>query len=144
MNEYAYERKLGWNWLWFLPLCVAVLFLVEGHTIPFAWQLFKLAHKRWSWAALISPSAYFCLIVIVASVFWPLQALALIADTVKSDNPRGRWLRAVVFALLIFCVPVITDALLWGSFPFTLGSDGASRLRMIPFIPWPSGKFLAF
>jgi len=39
------------------------------------------------------------------------------------------------------CAPFVTDFLIWGSFPFNIDNDGVSRLRMIPFVPWPSGQF---
>ena len=139
-----YNRRLWRNWLWFLPLCIAVLFFVEGHTVPLAWQLLKLGHRRWTWGALFSPSAYFCLGVIAASIFWPIQALTIVSSIVTAvdpHNPRGRFVRAFVIVFLIFLLPVITDALLWGSFPFTFDRNGIARLRMIPFIPWPSGNF---
>jgi hypothetical protein len=139
-----YNRRLGWNWLWFLPLCVAVLIFVEGHTVPYAWQLAKLARKRWTWGVFFSPSAYFCMGVISVSIAWPLMGLALVSNSVtsiKAVKPPGRYIRVFVILFLIFMLPVITDALLWGSFPFTFDRNGIARLRMIPFIPWPSGNF---
>ena len=134
---------LRWNWLWFVPVCVVVLSLVEVHTTSLAWQLLKLAYKRWTWGVFLSPSAYFCACVLVASVSWPLLGLLRVSVELKLRQ-RNRYLRVLGMVIFILVLPAITDALLWGSFPFTFGHDGVARLRMIPFIPWPTGKFLEF
>jgi hypothetical protein len=141
------RRKLAWNWLWFLPLCLAVVFLVEGHTVPYAFGAFKFAYQRWSWAALISPSTYFCFSVITASVWAPLRGLKFISIVVTSDDEtrvRKRYLYVFLLAAAIFAIPFITDALIWGSFPLGFDNDGVLRLRMIPFVPWPEGHYGEF
>jgi hypothetical protein len=140
-----YERKLGWNWLWFLPLCIAVLIFVEGYTVPFAWQLLKLGYRRWTWGALFSPSAYFFLSVLMVAVFSPLEGLLIVSAVVRAESygltGKRRYFYASAIIIFIFLVPLLTDALAWGSFPFTYDNHGDGRLRMIPFIPWPSGRF---
>lgn len=137
-------RRLGWNWLWFFPLCMAVLLLAERHTVLHALRLGKLAYQRWSWGALFSPSAYFCLCVILASVYWPIQGLRFAALIVTSDDvvetPR-RYFWVFLLAVAILLLPFVSDALTWGSFPFNVDNAGIERLRMIPFIPWPDGHF---
>lgn len=141
------RRKLGANWLWLLPLCIAVIFWVEGHTVPYALGAFKVAYQRWSWAALISPSTYFCLSSIIASVWWPLRSLRLISIVVTSRTEttvRKRYLYAFLLASAIFLVPFVTDALIWGSFPLGFDNQGVLRLRMFPFIPWPDGHYGEF
>jgi hypothetical protein len=141
------RRKLSWNWLWFLPLCLAVVFLVEGHTVPYAFRTLKLAYRRWSWAGLISPSAYFCFCVLVASVWWPLQGLVYVSVVVTADDKARvgkRYLYAFLLAAAILLLPFLTDALIWGSFPFTIDNEGVWRIRMVPFIPWPDGHYGEF
>jgi hypothetical protein len=138
------KQRLGWHWLWFLPLCVLVLWGVERHTVTYGFAILKLGYQRWSWGALLSPSAAFCLGVIEISVDWPLRGLWLIALLITSANElkaRQRWLYSVLLIVVIFLLPIIADALIWGSFPFVIDDEGVSRLRMIPFIPWPWGRF---
>jgi len=54
---------------------------------------------------------------------------------------RQRWLFSGALVAGIFLLPFVTEALVWGSFPFIIDDQGISRLRMIPFVPWPSGHF---
>jgi hypothetical protein len=115
-------RKLRLNLLWFLPLCLAVIYLVEGHRVPYAFGIFEFAYQRWSWAGLISASTYFCFGTIAASVWWLLRGLKLISIVVRSDDETRagkRYLYAFLLAAAIFLLPFLTDALIWGSFPFT-------------------------
>jgi hypothetical protein len=132
---------LGLHWLWFVPLCALVLLLVEQHTVVFGLDVLKLAGKRWDWGALISPSAAFCLSVIVASVVFPLKGMWVIGLLV-ANRPQWRWI--ILLAIIIFLSPLVTDLLIWGSFPLTFDNEGVGRLRMIPFIPWPSVGYLEF
>ena len=76
------------------------------------------------------------------SICWPIQGLALTASFVTADDavPR-RYLVAILLVAAVFVLPLLTDFLTWGSFPFNIDNDGVSRLRMIPFMPWPSGQF---
>ena len=138
MHDSAQRETLGRNWLWFVPLCLVVLTLVERHTVVHAHWLGKLAYQRWSWGVLVSPSAYFCWCVILASVFWPLYGLLAIAAMVKT---RGRYVRVVLLAVAILVFPLVTDALTWGSFPSNIDKNGVRRLRLIPFVPWPAGNY---
>ena len=56
------------------------------------------------------------------------------------DIPRRRIYITLIVAA-IFVLPFVTDFLIWGSFPFNIDNNRISRLRMIPFIPWPDGHF---
>ncbi len=129
---------LGWHWFWFLPLCVIVLSLVERHTVIYAFAILKVGWQRWTWGSLFSPSADFCVLVIIASVVWPVLGLGGVAVLVAA---RQRWRYSALLILGIFLIPFMTDALIWGSFPFIFDDAGVARLRMIPFIPWPSGRY---
>jgi hypothetical protein len=70
---------LGWHWLWFTPLCVVVLCLVEVHVIHFAFATLYLYWQRWTWGAFISPSSDFCLGVTMLSVVFPVSGLIFAA-----------------------------------------------------------------
>jgi hypothetical protein len=143
-QDFSGKQRLGWHWLWFVPLCVVVLLVVEWHTVTYAFTILKLGYQRWSWGALFSPSAYFCLGIIETSVDWPIRGLWLITVLIKSANElkaRQRLLYSVLLIVGIFLLPFIVEALIWGSFPFVIDDQGISRLRLFPFIPWPWGRF---
>ncbi len=129
---------LGWHWLWFVPLCVLVLLLLERHTVVYGFVALKLAWQRWSWGVVLSPSAAFCLSVIMFSVTWPLFGLWSVALLVTARQ-QWRWVLLMVGVILL--LPIVTDFLIWGSFPLMFDNEGVGRLRMIPFIPWPSGEY---
>ena len=131
-------RGVGWRWLWFLALCVVVLSVVERHTVSYALAIVKLWWQRWTWGSLFSLSADFCLIVMVASVVWPVAGLMIVTLLVAE---KQRWHYLMLLIVAIFLVPFITDGLMWGSFPFIFDGAGVARLRMIPFVPWPSGRY---
>jgi hypothetical protein len=118
-----------------------VLLLVERHTVSYAFLLLKLAYHRWTWGALLSPSADFCLGIIATSVVLPLQGLVLIYVIAIQSKVRRRWLYSALITIGIFVMPLIAEPLLWGSFPFIFDDQGVARLRIIPFIPWPSGRY---
>jgi hypothetical protein len=132
---------LGLHWLWFVPLCVLVLLLVERHTVVYGLATQEISWQRWVWAALFSPSAAFCLSVIFFSVVFPLTGMWAIG---LAAAERQQWRFIILMAIIIFLSPVITDILIWGSFPLTFDNEGVARLRMIPFIPWPSGDYGEF
>jgi hypothetical protein len=141
-NEAEKKRRIGWDWLWFLPVCALLLLLPEHHTVQQALIVCKLAYQRWSWAAIFSPSAYFCVGVIVASVLWPIYGLLLTAVALQNEEvKKKRYVYAFFVTTTILLLPFVTDALTWGSFPFNIDNQGFHRLRMIPFFPWPDGGY---
>ena len=87
---------------------------------------------------MLSPSAFFCFSVMFASVVWPIIGLVLIAALVTQ---RQRWGSVILTIVVLLLFPFITDFLIWGSFPLPLDDEGNIHLRLIPFIPWPSGGF---
>jgi hypothetical protein len=144
VQEASGKQRLGWHWLWFGPLCLVVLLLVERQTLTDGFMLLALGYHRWSWGVLFSPSAFFCLSIIWISVVWPILGLTIVATLVKLAKERSARRRALYLVLLvigIFLLPFVTEALNWGSFPFIIDDQGVSRLRSIPFIPWPAGHF---
>ena len=102
---------LDWHWLWFLPLCVIVLLLVERHTVVFGFAALNVAWERWSWAVVISPSAAFCLSVIMFSVVFPPCGLGAVGFLVAA-RAQWRWTLLLVAVILLF--PIVTDVLIWG------------------------------
>ena len=117
---------------------------VEGHMVQYAFVTLKFAYQRWSWAALISPSTYFCFSTAVASVLGPLRGLKVISAVVTADDEvpvKKRYLYAFLLAAGIFLLPFITDTLIWGSFPLGYDHQGVLRLRLFPFFPWPEGHY---
>jgi len=135
------KGKLGWNWLWFLPLCALVLWVVERHSIEHGFVLCKLAYQRWSWWALVSPSAYFCVSVVSFSIYFPINSIVLISSLIAADGLKRRYVYVCLLVAAVFLLPFLIDALTWGSFPFNRDDDGVHRLRLIPFIPWPQGPY---
>lgn len=140
------EIRLGWYLVWFVPLSILILFTVERHTIPFGLTAIKLVIKRWNWSGLFSPSAAICFATVAGSIIYPayglIAALALLGN--GCDTRKRRYLYAAVILAIVAVLPIITDTLIWGSFPFTFDSRGVGHLRVIPFLPWPSGGYMAF
>ena len=87
---------------------------------------------------LFSPSAAFCWGVIAFSIAFPLYGMSTIGALVAA---RQQWRWVVLLVVVIVLLPLVTDILMWGSFPLTFDNAGVARLRMIPFIPWPSGDY---
>ena len=83
----AEKKRLGWHWLWFVPLCLCVLLFAEWYTVRVGFSVTKLAWHRWTWGALFSPSAAFCFGVILFSVFAPLRLLGVIYLLVLTRQP---------------------------------------------------------
>ncbi len=138
--------RIWWRWLWFAPLSLFLLFFVETHTIQFGLVVIRLAIKRWTWGGLISPSAYICMSAIIASILYPVYGLifALASLSDDAEQTKQRYLRAALAISIVIILPLVSDALIWGSFPFAIDAAGLHRLRIIPFFPWPSGGYGAF
>jgi hypothetical protein len=144
-DEQSHTRGIGLNWLWFGPSIVFVLTATEWHTVSFAWTVATLIFNRWHWAGLFSPSGAFCYTVTIASVIFPVRGVLLASRLLADRNqPWKRIFPVVTLLVLILALPLITDTLIWGSFPFTYDSAGYGHIRLIPFIPWPSGGYMAF
>jgi hypothetical protein len=129
---------LGWHWLWFGPLCALLLLIVERHMVVFGFTALRAAWERRTWSVLFSPSAAFCWGVIAFSIAFPLCGIGIMGALVAA---RQQWRWVILLAVVILLLPLVTDILIWGSFPLTLDNAGVARLRMIPFIPWPSGDY---
>lgn len=141
LDEEPKKWKIGWNWLWFVPLSALVLWVVERHTIEHGFVLCRLAYQRWSWGALFSPSAYFCLSVIAFSVYFPIESIVWMWSLASADGLKRRYAYLCLLLVVVFLLPFLIDAITWGSFPFNRDDNGVHRLRLIPFIPWPDGPY---
>ena len=147
IDTHQSKAKLGWNWIWFLPMCLVVICFTELHAVHLVSLIIPLVRKRWTWGVLLSPSAYLCLTVMLFSVFLPIQAVLIAAAQFLDDTRtlKHRYIVAIAVLVGVFLIlPFITDTLIWGSFPLTYDNSGIGRLRMIPFIPWPTGGYMTF
>jgi hypothetical protein len=61
MTTESSTQMSRWHWLWIAPLSISAVLIAEAHTIPFGFDVLKLAWHRWTWAGLFSPSAFFLL-----------------------------------------------------------------------------------
>ncbi len=142
MTPEVAQNASRWHWLWFGPLCALTLLMSEGHTLPYAVRVFQLGWQRWFWGALLSPSADFCWTVVIFSVVAPILGLFFaVSSMFSTSGSRRRYLQSVLILAAVLLLPFLTDALIWGSFPFTIDNEGVHRLRMIPFFPWPDAPF---
>jgi hypothetical protein len=112
--------------------------IVQSMTVNVA---LRAAWERWTWVVLLSPSGAFCWGVISFSVTFPLFGMMMIFGLVAEHQQRHRWGWVILLIVVILLLPFVTDTLIWGSFPLTFDNSGVARLRMIPFIPWPSGGY---
>ena len=134
---------MGWNLIWYVPLCLAVLFVLWSN-LHFDWVVFRTARARWVWAALLSPSAALCFSSLIANLLLPFQLVLLIPglfDPGEPDVYSKRYRYALMAIVGIFVIPLLVEAVVWGSFPFNYDPDGTGRLRLIPFVPWPTNPF---
>ena len=133
---------IGYHWIWFGFLAALVLLYTEQHAVAFNLIVLKALRQRWNWGGLFSPSAYLCYSAMLYSFVLPIQWVVLAKGILqhRALAPR-RVLFAAGLLLLVLLVPLITDTVIWGSFPFTYDTAGVGRLRLIPFIPWPTGGY---
>jgi hypothetical protein len=80
------------------------------------------------------------------SVVFPLYGLGIVGFLVagRAVISIRHLLAMLLFIAVILLFPIVTDFLIWGSFPLTYDNEGVARLRMIPFIPWPTGGYGVF
>jgi hypothetical protein len=132
--------------------CLLMLLFVvlpgEGHALHLSRMLSGVILKRWSWGVLFSPAAAVCLGAVLASFLIPLKGIALVITFLFEKETKASFRSRVVpvaaVALFVLLLPFLTDAIIWGSFPLTVDNAGWHRLRIIPFIPWPSGGYMTF
>ncbi|WP_372522376.1 hypothetical protein [Sulfuricaulis sp.] len=127
------------NFIWYLPLSVAVVFYFVIPDVTSGYHNVVLVFHRFSWAIFISPSAYLFFTCVLASVFLPLLLLLMIPTFFDRDSStysrRYLWSLTIVIGIAIACF--ILQVIIWGSFPLPVDHEGYIHLRMIPFLPWP-------
>lgn len=137
--------KMRYNLIWYIPffLFMFMRVVVENAIVGFK-NLKMVFIDNFTFGLLISPSSALYLSTIFASILVPLQLLMLIPiffdKELETYKRRYLW----TFLVTIFAFPLATVFLqfvLWGSFPYGYDEDGAERLRLFPFFPWPKQPF---
>lgn len=130
---------LGWNLLWYVPVCIwfCAYFLLRN--LSNARRLVSLIHERWSWGFFISPSSAVFLAAMIFSLFYPVQSLLLIRNFMLAPEigTSRRYCYVVATVIGTFVLAIIVEAVIWGSLPLELDARGVGHLRLIPFLPWP-------
>ena len=136
-------KKLRFNLIWYIPLCLWVIFYFVVPSGVSGYQNIKLSLRYFTWIYLISPSAYVFFSMILASVVLPLQLLFYIPLLFSKDTVNyKKYLYSVLIIIGIAVSAVLLQLIVWGSCPYEFDSNGYEHLRMIPFIPWPRLPFM--
>jgi hypothetical protein len=138
------SSRLGWNLLWYIPVCLwfCAYFLLRN--LSNAWRLAGLMRERWSWGFLISPSSAVFLAAVLFSFSYPIQFLLLIRGFIVDATSSSSWRRyayAAGIMLAAFVVAVVVETVIWGSLPLEVDAKGVIHLRLIPFVPWPDRPY---
>jgi cytochrome bd-type quinol oxidase subunit 2 len=122
---------LKWNLLWYIPLCLTVLLLLIRNA-SYDWEVIKIAHQRWVWAALVSPSAALCFGVLSLNLLIPFQLTVMVSAYFNDESEslyQKRYLLTCLTVVAIVLVPLVVEFIVWGSFPFNIDAHGNGRLR---------------
>ena len=131
-------RQLRWHWLWYGPAFLAA-FLYSLMSLGWFWRQASFI-LEWSLPLLWSPAAYLWLIameeIIRAPVVWAItiQQRVRAAATLQWVELAG-WGTLSVYVVVRL---VVAYVLAWGSFPIEFNPQGYERIRMLPFLPWPT------
>jgi hypothetical protein len=117
--------------------------------------LLSLTHLTWAWKpvldvlrhlgfrVLLSPAAYLFFAAMTSTVLLPLYWAANAVEVMKQGDTVAFRVGLVAKAVLTLAVYLtVLHFLAWGSMPIDYDSTGAERMRMIPFLPWPSTPFI--
>lgn len=96
-----------------------------------AWHFMSTRHNVFDF--IFSPSAYLC-----AGTIW---FCVRVPPLLMKDSGPLRFFPAMGFALAIILLMCLSWILIWGTYPLIHDADGTERMRLVPFIPWPSGTF---
>jgi hypothetical protein len=130
------------HWVWLVPVSLLVLVASLLHTVPYAWQVIQLYLHRWSWGALVSPANAVCLSTLFISIAAPITGVFAAFALASNGGPdRRRIVGTLGIWILVLVLPLVTDAVIWGSFPFAFDANGVQHLRLIPFFPWPNAPY---
>lgn len=127
------------NLMWFVPLCVAIVFYFVIPNVVAGYQNVTLVFRRFNWAIFLSPSAHLFFGALIASVALPLRLLLLIPAFFDRGVPAyaRRYLWSFLVVLGIGSSAILLQIIIWGAFPLPVDKEGYIHLRFIPFIPWP-------
>ncbi len=135
------KTLMGWNYFWFLPICLFMLLKIELPNIISGYHNIVLALKHFTLGYLISPSAYVFFVAIFSSVTVPIVLLITVPHIFSGNDMelyKRKYLYSVIALLAIFIGSLILQFIIWGSLPFGIDNQGYVHLRLIPFIPWPT------
>jgi hypothetical protein len=138
----AIVKNMGWHLLWYLPLAIAIFFLVFLFDLVQGFRYTGILLSHWTWMLLLSPSAAAWFGATLVSIFMPVQVIFQIPtlfDPYEGNRDVAHWSAlAVVLVMLLWVFG--SWVVIWGSFPLDNATDGI-HMRMIPFVPWPSQSF---
>ena len=134
---------MRFNLLWYIPLWLWIIIYFIIPDIIAGYHNIGLVFQRFTWAIFLSPSAAIFFSSILGSVLGPPLILLLIPLFFYRDNPayRYRYLWSIVTVLGIVVSMFILQIIIWGSFPLPVDNEGYIRLRLIPFVPWPTTTY---
>ena len=142
-RSFGAMRSMRWNLLWYLALVAPFLIILAILDGCQAYAQARVVARYFTWALLLSPAAdiWFCSSIV--SIAAPIQGLALIPGffVPDGDQYRNRYRDTVLVVLGYVVLVILLWTIQWGCFPFDQDSDGAIRMRMIPFIPLPRSPF---
>lgn len=137
---------MGWNRTWYALIWLLFILYWVIPVGKLEWELLATIHRRWTWAALLSPAADTFFPEMLGAFFVPMLMLLNIPTFFDTEHPAhsNRFLFSglTVLGAGVSCFIVLT--LMWGSFPLDVDANHMVHLRMIPFIPWPDAEFLTF
>ncbi len=135
----AIVRVMRYHLLWYVPLGVWVVLYFIVPNLVSGFNNLALVFYRFSWAVLFSPSTYVFFAAVFTSLVLPVQLFLLIPGFFERGVPmfQRRYLWALGVVLGIAISAVLTQTIIWGSFPLPTDKYAYIHVRMIPFIPWP-------
>jgi hypothetical protein len=138
---------MGKNRIWYVFLWL-VLVAFFAPLLHLHYDVCRLELRRFTWGLFLSPSAYVFVGAMVATIFFPIRTLLTIpiafVDDESNDLFKWRYRYSLLAVLLICAGELFLLTLMWGSFPLEVDSQNYVRLRLIPFLTWPTRDFLVF
>ncbi|MGC1449836.1 MAG: hypothetical protein WA830_07355 [Candidatus Sulfotelmatobacter sp.] len=136
-------RSMRWNLLWYMPLVAPLLIILAILDGCQAYAQARVVAGYFTWALFFSPAAGIWFWSSIVSITAPITGLALIPRFFMPDPDlyRNRYRNTVLLILGSVVLVVLLWTIQWGCFPFDQDSNGAIRMRMIPFIPLPPSPF---
>jgi hypothetical protein len=132
------EPSLGWHWLWYAPVAGFILAFIEWPLLRDEYTVLADLNRRVMWPVLFSPSAFAFATTVWLATISPLVGMAAIRDVTASQlKARQKWGYSALVVVGILLIPLAAGFFMWGTLPIFVDTDGAERIRFIPFIPLP-------